>query len=98
MDSEIQKRIERKGIVISRVPDWAKELFISRAREEFADDYGMCLAAMVKECGEYNQLKQLFFENKLNLGADAPKSEDENKEKEIKTGSGKIIKFNGGKK
>lgn len=97
-ESEIQKRIERKGIVISRVPDWAKELFKKRSKEEFCDDYGMCLASMIKECGEYNKLKQLFFENKLNLSSDNFELENENREKIIKTGSGKIIKYNGGKK
>ena len=98
MDSEIQKRIERKGIVISRLPDWAKELFIKRAGEEFCDDYGMCLASMVKECGEYSQLKQIFFENKLNLKflSDGAQSKNEDNLKEIKLGNGKIIKYNGG--
>ena len=67
MDSEIQKRIERKGIVISRVPDWSKEVFLARAKSEFCDDYGMLLAAMVKECGEYAVLKEKFFSSDIDL-------------------------------
>jgi len=97
MDTEIQKRIERKGIVISRIPDWAKELFISRAQEEFCDDYGMCLAALIKESGEYNQLKSMFFNNQLN----AKIILDENKideDKGITFGNGKKLNPNGGKK
>lgn len=100
--SEIQKRIERRGIVISRLPDWAKELFIARAKEEFCDDYGMCLASMVKECGEYNKLKQLFFENELNINIELPSDNSpikkEDSSQDLKLGNGKVIKFKGRQK
>jgi len=95
MDSEIQKRIERKGIVISRVPDWAKELFKERSKEEFCDDYGMCLAQMVRESAELNELKQMFFSNGLNLQLllDNSQVKNEGEEKVIKFGNGKTIKL-----
>ncbi|HED06098.1 MAG TPA: hypothetical protein ENI61_05375 [Ignavibacteria bacterium] len=93
MTSEIQKRIERKGLVISRIPIWARDLFIERAKEEFCDDYGMCLSAMIKECGEFSQLKKLFFDNKLNLNSDNIVDE-----KSIKFANGHTIKYNGGTK
>lgn len=98
--TEIQKRIERKGIVISRIPEWAKEIFKARAKDEFCDDYGMCLAAMIKECGEYNKLKQMFFENELNVQLlfNNPQEELEEEMKTLKLGNGKLIKYNGGKK
>ncbi len=94
--TELQKKIERKGIVISRLPEWAKEVFKARAREEFCDDYGMCLAAMLKECGEYHKLKEMFFENNLNLKKISEQKEDN--EKSIKFANGKIIKYDGGTK
>ena len=100
MESEIQKRIAKDGIIISRIPGWAKDLFIVRAKEEFCSDYGMCLSAMIKECGEYNQLKQMFFENDLNvqLVLGSPSGETEEKEEEgkvLKFGNGKIINLKG---
>lgn len=99
MDSEIQKRIEKRGLVISRIPTWAKEIFINRAEEEFCDDYGMCLVAMLKESSEYNQLKQMFFNNELNvqLLLDGKSHNEVSGEETIRFGNGKIIKRIGGK-
>lgn len=95
--TEIQKKI--KGLTISRIPDWAKEIFVAMAQEEFCNDYGMCLASMVKECGEYRRLKQLFFEGKMNLGEILDgQTEDGEKEKSIKLANGSIIKYPGRKK
>lgn len=100
MESELQKRIERQGIVISRLPKWAKEIFIARAQEEFCDDYGMCLAAMVKECGEYNKLKQMFLENNLNVSLlfNNPQIKNEEIKNPIKFGNGKQLNNDGGQK
>ena len=63
----IQEIVEKQGLAISRIPDFAKQFFKSRAKGEFCNDYGMCLAAMVKESMEYARLKQMFFENNLNV-------------------------------
>ena len=56
-----------KGLVINRVPSWAKEIFIQKAQEEFADDYGQCLAYLLRTTLEYERLKELFLNNQLNV-------------------------------
>lgn len=93
---EIQERIKKKGLIISRVPEWAKEAFIARAKAEFSDDYGMCLAAMFKESNEYAVLKQKFFDNDLNIqmiigNNIKPDMISEDKDV-IRAGNGKIIR------
>jgi len=96
MESEIQKRIDRRGIVISRLPDWARELFVDRAKSEFCNDYGMCLASMIKECGEYSKLKNMFFENEMNIQLlfNNPSTEVESSDI-LDVGNGKTIKLGG---
>lgn len=98
-ETEIQKVVNKNRLSMSRVPSWAKEVFTQRAKEEFDDNYGLCLAAMLKECGEYNKLKQMFFgsELKIQLLLDNPQIPEENSEKVMNVGNGKTIKF-GGKK
>ena len=94
MESDIQKKIEQKGLIISRMPNWAKVLIINRAKEEFCDDYGMCMSAILKESLEYNQLKQMFFENELNIKMSfdkEPLEEDEKNEQKIKFANGKKL-------
>jgi len=39
--------VTNKGLVISRVPQKKKSMFIKLAEEEFADDYGMCLSSLL---------------------------------------------------
>lgn len=94
-ENELHKRIKKRGMIISRIPDFAKQAFIQRAKIEFEDDYGMCLAAMVKESNEYNMLKSMFFQNELNIQLSIggnPGLPEPTDEEFIKTGSGKIIK------
>ena len=77
MESEIQKKIQKNGLIISRIPSWAKDAFIDRANEEFASDYGLCLSTMCKECDEYNRLKEMFFTG--NLIKSLPETKEEGK-------------------
>ncbi|MHA1690040.1 MAG: hypothetical protein ACTSU7_00250 [Candidatus Heimdallarchaeaceae archaeon] len=88
MESEIQKRIVKNGLIISRLPSWARELIIGRAKEEFCDDYGMCISAVLKESLEYNQLKQMFFDNELNIKLGIGNEQTEEIEKKIHFANG----------
>ncbi len=94
-ETEIQKIVKKRGLKINRIPEYAKEAFMNRAKLEFEDDYGMTLAAMVKESGEYNLLKQMFFENNLNVQlilGNPIGFENSDQGEEIKTGSGNTIR------
>ena len=98
MESSIQKKIEQNGIIINRVPGWAREIFKDKANFEFESDYGMCLAAILKDSIENNRLKEMFFDNKLGvkIALDGAKVEDEDMN-EVHMANGKTIKY-GGKK
>ena len=61
------KNIEFKGLVISRITPQYKDYFKSLAKEEFCDDYGMTLVSLLKDSIEYNRLKEMFFNNQLNV-------------------------------
>ena len=52
---------------MNRVPAWAKTLFKDLAKQEFEDDYGQTLAAIIKESMEYRQFKELLLSNNLTL-------------------------------
>ena len=94
-ENELQTRIKRKGIIISRMPSWAKDAFIERAKLEFADDYGMCLASMIRESNEYLLLKQKFFNNQMDVQLilnNKPQEVEPEKDGEIKAGNGRIIR------
>jgi hypothetical protein len=91
METNIEKRVNKNRLNIGHIPSWAKKLFTERAVEEFSDNYGQCLAAMIKECTEYNQLKKMFFDNELNVQLlfNNPAKPDED---DIKLGNGKKIR------
>ena len=97
-ETKIQGIVNKNKLNISRIPSWAKEIFTERARIEFCDDYGMCLAAMIKECEEYNQLKKMFLNNQLNTQIIVKAKEEELEEEGIVFGNGKKLNLNGGKK
>ena len=92
------KNIEFGGIVISRIPSQYKDYFKSLAKEEFCDDYGMTLVSLLKDSIEYNRLKEMFFNNQLNVKLLLDKPE-QLKEKETgpKNLAGELI-FNKNKK
>ena len=64
---EIKNKIEFQGIVVNRIPAWAKDYIKSRAKEEFADDYGALLSFLIRETQEYEILKSKFFNNDLQV-------------------------------
>ena len=108
METDIEKIVNRNRIVMSSVPTWAKELFLVRSQEEFGDHHGSCLAALLKDSAEYNKLKEMFFNNDMNvqLLLNAPQVETEvetdvkikEEVKSVRLGNGKTIEHKGGKK
>jgi len=76
------KKVRSDGLVISRVPKYIRDAFLALSEEEFADDYGMCLSQVFKEAMEYRQLKNMFYNNQLNikLGFDEIKDKEEQEE------------------
>lgn len=92
MESEIQKKIENKGMIISRMPDWAKEVIKEVARAEHSDDYGETIAQFVREANEYRLLKSKFFNNDLDVTLSYPEEKKSTKKEELG------IKFANGKK
>ncbi len=97
MYSELQEKINKNGMVISRIPSWARQTIQSVAESEHANDYGACIAQFIREANEYRILKAKFFDNDLNVTLS-----DTNKQGEKDTGSditfadGSTIKFKGG--
>ena len=43
----MRKIYQSKGLIISRIPQKKRELFVNLANEEFCGDYGMCLASLL---------------------------------------------------
>ena len=77
----------KPDLSISRVPEKTLEIFKQLAKEEFANDYGMCLKYLVDYAirdAKYQELSQrlLILEEKILT----------EKEHHIKTLSGKIIR------
>lgn len=64
---EFKEDIEFKGLMISRVPKKVKTIFKDLAKEEFCDDYGMTLREILYSFLEYQRLKQMFFDNELDI-------------------------------
>ena len=86
-------------MVISRIPEWAKETIKAVAMTEHADDYGACVAQFVREANEYRILKAKFFENDLNVTLSQPQQEQQEQEDSgITLANGKKINKNGGTK
>jgi len=99
MGTEIQRRVNKNGMVISRIPSWAKDIITEKADVEHAGDYGACIAQMIRDAMEYDSLKTKFFNNQLdvNLMINDKHSEKVMKEESsIRTANGRVIE--GGKK
>jgi len=95
MDSEITKIVNKNGMVISRMPDWAKQIIMEVAFSEHSDDYGAAIAQFTREAMEYRALKQKFFAGDINVKL---LLEDKNKkENDIRFANGKQLN-KGGKK
>lgn len=99
MESEIQKKIENKGMIISRMPEWCKDVIKEIATLEHSGDYGECIAQFVREANEYRLLKDKFFNNDLNVTLSYPKEGIESDSvKSITLANGKKLNIPGGKK
>lgn len=44
----LKDRVINRGINISRIPQKKKKRFLQLAKDEFADDYGMCLSFLLE--------------------------------------------------
>lgn len=89
MATEIQKKINKNGLVIGRIPDWVKEEIYQEANWH-SDDYGEAIAQFVRESIEYRLLKQKFFSGDMMINLSQIKQPKE--EVVIKMANGKIIK------
>jgi len=68
MDDLDKIKFLNKGLTISRIPDRYRELFKNFSTEEFCGDYGMALRELLIGFFEYQQLKQMFLNNELDVG------------------------------
>lgn len=91
MNQDIKEQIEHNGLVINRIASWAKSYIKDRAKEEFCNDYGQLISALIKDSEELIQLKKMFFNNELDIKLGVKKDE-ENEDKERKSISGAPIK------
>lgn len=88
----IQEKIEKQGMVISRIPEWTREVIKEVASAEHSNDYGETIAQFVREANEYRLLKAKFFNNDLNVTISYPEKQKlSNKEKGIKFANGKKL-------
>ena len=93
--SEIKKRIEFNGLVISRISSWARDYIKERAKEEFCDDFGQTIAFIIKEVQEYEMLKSKFFNNEMKVQLI---QENQVKDNTPRTKNGAELNILGGKK
>jgi len=90
---KLKEKIQFEGLVISRIPSWAKEYIKTRAIEEFSNDYGQTVSYLIKMATEYENLKYKFLNSELpiKIGLDTPVEKTE--EKPRTSIRGKPIKF-----
>ena len=76
---ELKDKIQLQGLVVSRIPSWAKDYIKERAKEEFSDDYGQAIAYFIKMATEYENLKYKFLNSELpiKIGLDTPQVKEE---------------------
>jgi len=55
------------SLTISRVPPKTLEAFKKLAKDEFVDDYGMCLRDCLNSFVELKQFKHLFFSGEFKI-------------------------------
>lgn len=91
MESELKRRIENKGMIISNIPRWAKDVIKDAAEADHTNSYGEAMACFIKEALEYRMLKEKFFNNDLNVTLSYPQVD-------LSMQSDKEIKFANGKK
>lgn len=86
---EVEKR--RSALVISRMPDWAKEEFQRLSSEEYCNDYGWCLSDLLKERKFYSDGISELAEVCASLEQRISKLEGQPNKSRIKMGSGRIV-------
>jgi hypothetical protein len=91
-DTNLKKAIEFRGLVINRIPDKYKDIFKELAKEEFADDYGNLLRQLLVSYFEYEQLKNMFLSNNLDVQLVIGNKEEKQEVREIKNILGNTIK------
>jgi hypothetical protein len=84
-EDNLKKAIEFRGIVINRIPDKYKEIFKELAKEEFSDDYGNLLRQLLVSYFEYEQLKNMFLTNNLDVSLLINNKEEKVEEKSVRT-------------
>lgn len=96
--SDLQQKIEEKGIIISRVPEWAREIFKQKANNECCGDYGWCLSDLIKDSMEYNRIKTMLLNNEfdVSIGIDNKSQSQDKAVRTIKFANGKTIEVKGG--
>ena len=98
--NKLKQKIHEASIGISRVPPQTKKEFTDLAKAEFCDDWGMTLHFLLQNC-KTSMHQELIIQkiNELELRLDqleSPPTDQpkEDKKKEIKLASGRIIKVN----
>jgi len=93
MESEITKRVNKNGMIISRMPSWAKQVIYEKAELEHCCDYGACVAQLIREALEYQCLKEKFFNNDLDMNLTVnDKHNKEEVEETLKFANGREVK------
>ena len=57
----IKDKIEKNGMIISRIPQWIKQIIINEAIDRHCDDYGEAISQFIREAIEYRRLKEKFL-------------------------------------
>jgi len=91
MESELKRKIENKGMIISNIPSWAKDVIKDAAVADHTNSYGEAIACFIKEALEYRMLKEKFFNNDLNVTLSYPKPVQTNTYTKIKFANGKKL-------
>lgn len=95
METELTRKVNKNGMIISRIPSWAKKIIKDVSEEENCGDYGACIAQFVRDALEYQALKQKFFNNDLNIDLVINNKNEEKleePEEKIKFANGKKLK------
>jgi len=95
VETEIQKRVNKNGMVISRIPSWAREFIYEDSIAEHSGDYGACIAFHLRNSIEYMNLKTKFLDNQLDVKINLSEKTEKIKQNltNLKFGNGKIIKL-----
>ena len=91
MESELKKKIENRGMIISNIPSWARDVIKDAALNDHTNSYGEAIALFIREALEYRMLKEKFFNNDMNVQLSYPKTNEVKEEPNIKFANGKKL-------